>query len=108
MGDQTSHVSRVLGMSRRDLLRRGAVLGGTLAWITPAIQSLTAPAFANTPSELETTCCACRKRTPTGNLCTEDLTLADCQAFCVREGNVEAFVVGGICNSYGNCTTTSR
>jgi len=35
-----------LGISRRDLLRRGAVVGGTVLWVTPVIQSMTRPAFA--------------------------------------------------------------
>jgi hypothetical protein len=34
------------GMTRRDLMRRGAVVGGTLLWVAPAIQSLSPPAFA--------------------------------------------------------------
>jgi hypothetical protein len=39
------------GMSRRDLLQRGAVVGG-LVWVAPAIQSVTNPAFAQaTPLE---------------------------------------------------------
>lgn len=33
-----------LGMSRRDLLRRGAIVGGTLLWVAPAIQSVGAKA----------------------------------------------------------------
>lgn len=35
-----------LGISRRTLIKRGAVVGGTLVWATPVVQSLTAPAFA--------------------------------------------------------------
>jgi hypothetical protein len=38
------------GMNRRDLLRRGAVIGGTLAWSAPAIQAIAKPAFAGVPS----------------------------------------------------------
>ncbi|HEX6231116.1 MAG TPA: hypothetical protein VF029_05345, partial [Actinomycetota bacterium] len=37
-----------LGISRRDLLRRGAVVGGTVLWVTPVIQSLSRPALAQT------------------------------------------------------------
>jgi hypothetical protein len=39
------------GLSRRDVIRRSAIIGGSLVWATPAIQSLTTPAFAGTPGE---------------------------------------------------------
>jgi hypothetical protein len=34
------------GMTRRDLMKRGAVVGGTLLWVAPAIQSFGSKAFA--------------------------------------------------------------
>lgn len=34
------------GMDRRTLIKRGAVVGGTLVWATPVVQSLAKPAFA--------------------------------------------------------------
>lgn len=37
------------GMSRRDLMKRGAVVGGTLMWTAPAVQMLSRPAFAQAP-----------------------------------------------------------
>lgn len=37
--------SEMIGISRRSLLKRGAVVGGTV-WAVPVIQSLSAPAFA--------------------------------------------------------------
>ena len=39
------------GFSRRDLMKRGAIVGGTVVWATPVLQSLTTPAFAGTPGE---------------------------------------------------------
>jgi hypothetical protein len=33
-------------VTRRDLLRTGVIAGGTLLWVSPVIQSATAPAFA--------------------------------------------------------------
>jgi hypothetical protein len=36
------------GMTRRDLMRRGAVVGGTLLWVAPAIQSISSKAYAQT------------------------------------------------------------
>lgn len=35
-----------VGISRRTLLRRGAVVGGALLWTTPIVQSIPHPAFA--------------------------------------------------------------
>lgn len=34
------------GLSRRDVIRRGAIVGGALVWTTPVVQSLAGPAFA--------------------------------------------------------------
>lgn len=34
------------GLSRRDMLRRSALVGGTVVWMAPAVQTLAAPAFA--------------------------------------------------------------
>jgi hypothetical protein len=45
-------------MSRRDLLRRGAIVGGTLIWTVPVIKTLSAHADpAGSPTF---TCCECR------------------------------------------------
>lgn len=35
------------GLGRRDVLKRGALLGGAVIWTTPVVQSLASPAFAN-------------------------------------------------------------
>lgn len=42
-------VSSNLGVSRRELLKRSAIVGGTVVWVTPVIQSFTTPAFAGSP-----------------------------------------------------------
>lgn len=34
------------GLNRRDVLRRGAILGGAMVWTVPAVQTLSGPAFA--------------------------------------------------------------
>ncbi len=34
------------GIDRRSVLRRGAILGGALAWTVPAVQTIAGPAFA--------------------------------------------------------------
>lgn len=52
MDDDTSRDDRRLnlhdesGMTRRDLMRRGAIVGGTLLWVAPAIQSFSSKAYA--------------------------------------------------------------
>jgi hypothetical protein len=38
------------GLSRRQILKRGAAVGGALVWTVPAVQSLAGPAFAQTLS----------------------------------------------------------
>lgn len=50
-----------LGMTRRDLLRRGAVVGGTLLWVAPAIQSIAPAASAQVDRASPGThaCCYC-------------------------------------------------
>jgi hypothetical protein len=45
MEEQGEEVQR-RGMTRRDALRRGAVIGGALVWAAPAVQTLARPAFA--------------------------------------------------------------
>jgi hypothetical protein len=43
-------VDASLGISRRTLLRRGALVGGTLVWTAPVVQTIAAPsAAAGTP-----------------------------------------------------------
>ena len=46
MADTGSH-SEGQGLSRRDMLRRSALVGGTVVWMAPAVQTIAVPAFAN-------------------------------------------------------------
>ena len=57
-----------LGVSRRDLLRRGAIVGGTLLWVAPAIQSLAPKAFAAGASGGGCAACYCFSTKPNGAL----------------------------------------
>jgi hypothetical protein len=58
MSNRDSDVRRESGISRRELLKRGAVVGGTMVWAVPVLQSLTPPAFAQaTPRPCG--CCYC-------------------------------------------------
>jgi hypothetical protein len=89
---------RVLGVSRRDLLRRGAVVGGTLLWATPVVQSLSPAAYAQMgPSPGACAACYCwngaaDKTEITGDQCADDGTVGfqlnrdECQRWCAHEG----------------------
>jgi hypothetical protein len=96
-----------LGMSRRDLLRRGAVVGGALLWVAPAIQSLTPPAYANNFSTQSTTCCACvQVKKKVRPACASDhFTPDSCRAFCASQGSTMAdFQTGNTtCSPKGTC-----
>ncbi|HWO70731.1 MAG TPA: hypothetical protein VNP94_08255, partial [Actinomycetota bacterium] len=60
MADGT-HLKRKLGISRRDLIRRGVVVGGTLLWTVPVITSISRAHIraAHSPAS---GCCECRNR----------------------------------------------
>jgi hypothetical protein len=47
------------GLNRRDLIRRGAIVGGAAVWATPIMQSLAAPAFG----QASPLCAACLSAT---------------------------------------------
>jgi hypothetical protein len=47
------------GMTRRDMLRRGAIVGGTLLWVAPAIQSMAPRALAAVQGPSPGACSAC-------------------------------------------------
>lgn len=53
------NIRRQLGVSRRDLLRRGAVVGGTLIWTVPVVATISKAHFrtAHSPAFV---CCECR------------------------------------------------
>ena len=61
MGERNGFGSRA-GISRRELIRRGAVVGGTLVWATPVIQSLATPAGAQ--AQYLHRCCFCSNEPP--------------------------------------------
>jgi hypothetical protein len=80
------------GLSRREMLRRAGIVGGTLLWAAPAIQTLAPPAYADVSPGIST-CCQCTKVSGPGasNRCfandpTAD-TAAECAAKCDSLGN---------------------
>lgn len=96
------------GITRRDLLKRGAALGGALAWSTPMVQMIgMSPALAQVPSDV----CICIKTTGctnddvweelgsgTAGNCFDDLgiDLGDCDLGF--DPNPEDFLVGDCVN----------
>jgi hypothetical protein len=69
------------GFTRRDLIRKGAIVGGTLLWVAPAVQTLTPPAYAHVVSPAVHTCCQCNRTN--GNMrCFADDPTADTAAEC--------------------------
>jgi hypothetical protein len=44
--DERGSLDLSLGISRRTLLRRGAIVGGSLLWTTPVVQTLASPGLA--------------------------------------------------------------
>ena len=57
--DWRSMLNDETGMTRRDLMRRGAIVGGTLLWVAPAIQSVSSKAYAAVQGPSPGTCAAC-------------------------------------------------
>ena len=82
------------GISRRDLLRRGAIVGGTLVWVAPAIQTFGSTAYAASP--LCTVCLGTATEHVSFNPTT---TCCDCVA--TNGGGLAAIL---ICSGNGSCT----
>jgi hypothetical protein len=95
-----------LGMSRRDLLRRSAIVGGALLWVAPAIQSVAPKAFAQEAGPGSVTCSACfcwtgDKSHPTRETGTFGFaTDAECDDFCHNRipGSQSEFCKGTDCD----------
>ena len=111
------------GMTRRDMLRRGAIVGGTLLWVAPAIQSMAPKAFAVEGSVGSKGCAACYCWSGTqGNLHNPEAgeagtnvqqdglrSSSDCRDWCNHEGAYASSggVFGGPFDNSQYCTGTS-
>jgi hypothetical protein len=85
------------GLTRRDLLKRGAV-AGAVAWSAPVILSLRAPAFAQGTPPIRS-CCQCVTGGETNEPCESDgFTCESCIRFCVGKGGVLKYAVGEGCS----------
>jgi hypothetical protein len=83
------HLRRRYGISRRELLRRGAIVGGTLVWTIPVISSISrAGQAAGSPLAV---CCWCRPKPSMGFTghcapASEGIdTHSQCSLYCRRE-----------------------
>jgi hypothetical protein len=87
--DRDRELRRKLGISRRDLMRRGLIIGGTLVWTVPIIESISREAFAAKGSP-EAKCCACGTKKSGGDdyVCVTGSDLnqmrnsGDCAQYC--------------------------
>lgn len=78
-------------VSRREMMRRSAIVGGTLLWAAPAIQSLTPAAFAQQGLESQCGCCYCfngPRDNPTQDQCADNgfVNFDECASFCTGRG----------------------
>jgi hypothetical protein len=109
-----SNLKRELGVSRRELMRRGAVVGGTLLWTAPVVQSLSPKAFA-AQSPAVSVCCFCTNTARSkcrcfngGSLPGHKSTADGCKKYCAGLGlSVSQFQIttSGCfeCSSTGHC-----
>jgi hypothetical protein len=74
------------GLSRREMLRRAIIVGGTLVWAAPAIQTLSPPAYADVSPGIST-CCQCKKQGGPGpsRQCFANDPTADTDAECTTK-----------------------
>ena len=95
------------GFTRRDMLKRSAVVGGTLVWAAPAVQTFARPAFAQQASPECTVTVLTRVETGPPPVC-ETTTYAepedccDCVAAEIA-GGADAFLAALRCFTFGRC-----
>jgi hypothetical protein len=127
MSEEIEQVTKS-GVSRRDMLRRGAIVGGAL-WVSPVIQSLTNAAYGQAPSNPQNHfCCSCGPAGSAvchadGNTNTEGLSPAACEQHCLTSHGTTIWqhcscvgpctaaacgpATGNRCVGYGNCVGTA-
>ena len=91
------------GLTRREVLRRGAIVGGTLLWVTPAIQSLTPNAYAHHQVGSFKACCQCTGTRSHPKGCSVDaISYNECFDRCGGPSRSHYFVGRYSCVN-GNC-----
>jgi hypothetical protein len=100
-------------LTRRDLIRRGAIVGGSLLWVAPAVQSLAPRAYAGGGGVGSPVfgCCECRNGAVGKEICNPGLddiqcttdgsgqppgsgpasSASDCRAFCASQSKAYCF-----------------
>ena len=120
-GKKRVNLNSELGMSRRDLLRRGAIVGGTLIWAAPAIQSFGTKAWAQDggPGSAQCSACYCYSgslSSPSKEIGVTDFFTApgqasaqDCSDWCTHSGAYSSSggASGGPYTSSQYCSGTS-
>jgi hypothetical protein len=105
---------RELGVSRREMLKRSAIAGGTLLWATPVIQTLS-PSLAQAGSMMVQKCCFCfnaRNRRIPPTQCINNGTPNDqdaCRDVCRGLGYRDSSFCQGhttSCDTVNGCTCT--
>ena len=117
-----------VGLSRREMLRRSAIVGGALVWAVPAIQSVgikAAAAQVGGPSPGQCGACYCftlknngkvkKEFGFNGPLNTPGLAdQSDCTAFCANSGAYAGdgapggpYAHGDYCSGTGTCTVVT-
>ncbi|CAN5796222.1 hypothetical protein BH20ACT7_BH20ACT7_20380 [soil metagenome] len=107
---ETDHPDTDLGLSRRDLLRRGAIVGGTLVWAAPAVQTLARPAFAQEYGG-SPACEPCLE-TSSGGQCVQTRYMSEspdcCDCLDEQQANgADAFTAAFNCQQAGRCNFDS-
>ncbi len=99
MADRDHDGNAPTGVSRRDLLKRGAIAGGVL-WSVPVIQTIAAPSAFAQGSVGTGACCECKQPRPPLNLtCSVDDPSCDVcvTIICSGADNVSRYFVGDGC-----------
>ncbi|HVE62596.1 MAG TPA: twin-arginine translocation signal domain-containing protein [Mycobacteriales bacterium] len=92
------------GLTRRDALKKAGIVGGAALWMTPVLQSITVPAYANSHPQGQTGLDA-------GAACTSGTECASgsCSGTVGNPGTCQPVNAGGPCgtsaNAGTNCTT---
>jgi hypothetical protein len=92
------------GPNRRDVLRRGAILGGAMVWTVPAVQTFGGAAFAATgtppctPPQIQVNAFP-------GGPCIGQITLAATATCCDCIASFPTPAIGALtCFFFGSCT----
>lgn len=107
MAKKDDPIRRELGISRRELLKKSAIVGGTLLWATPVVQSLTPAASAQVLSPV-CSCCCCNEPVPlpgggSVQCFTDSFPSTACADFCAGAGGGPQPGTSGYCTGSTDC-----